>query len=64
MIAFYEGYIWYCFREFMKSIVCITELLKVCLCHDILVFYDREDYFIDDVRAMLGQKGIGIKKPP
>lgn len=49
MITLYKCYIWNSSGELMESIMGITELLKVRLCYNILVFYNSEHYFIDDV---------------
>lgn len=56
MVTLYKSYIWDSLSEFMESIVRITELLKVCFRHNTLIFYDCENYFIDDVGTMFGQE--------
>ena len=37
----------------MDGVMTITELLKISFCQNFLVFYDRENDFIDDVGGML-----------
>ncbi len=58
MITLYKGYIWDSFGEFVESVMSIAEFLKVCFRDNALVFYDRENYFIDDVWAMFGQEEV------
>lgn len=56
MISLYEGNIWNWFDGFVNRIYLITELLKILFVLDFLIFYDREDYFINYVGGMIAQE--------